>query len=433
MLSGRDTLGHLSTTLQSARSELQRLERELQRASSSVATNRQEQAQLIKRLAGMRLDSVLQGEVTQRIDSADHSVREILNRRAETISELNERTENADRALDSLEKRREQQHQLVEDAAEKLAEREAAAQNSLEQNPTFHTLLERTRETDTMAVSASEKAELAREDRRLKGQPYESDEFFMYLWNRHYGTSEYSANLFARMLDAWIARLCRFRDARANYWMLLEIPRRLQSHAEYVREVADLALLELQTLEQVAANDAGVTDARTLLAESERQQDDIDEKIAQSETAIRELQSEQNQFAAGTDRFIVECLSILSDAIERREISDLTRLARGTMTVEDDEIIADLVALRRKNSKFENELRHNQELHQEYLSRVQELEQVRQRFKHARYDDLRSEFDNGDRIVTMMRDVLVGAIRGGAFVGSDARLSALSRCRRCVA
>ena len=40
---------------------------------------------------------------------------------------------------------------------------------------------------------------------------------------------------------------------------------------------------------------------------------------------------------------------------------------------------------------------------------------MRQRFKKNRYDDLRSGFDKGELITSMIREVLGGAVRGGAL------------------
>ena len=106
MLTGRKTLNHLSTTLRTARNELERLDRELQVTSNSVAMNRRHQAQALKRLAAMRLDAIRQGDLTKRIDSADIQVQKILDGRQNAIAELSERVSAASSALLSLEDRR---------------------------------------------------------------------------------------------------------------------------------------------------------------------------------------------------------------------------------------------------------------------------------------------------------------------------------------
>lgn len=415
MLSGRDTLSRLSSTLQTARRELERLDRELQANSSAAAGNRQQQAQALRQLAMMRLDAIRQGEVVNHIDSADYKVRDILDRRQEAMLALNERVSLANKTLLGLEEQRDSLHEEVDTAAQALAEREAQVQSTLESDAAFQAQLDKTREADAIAVSAEEKAQVVVEDRLIKGEPYEGDSLFMYLWNRSYGTSEYRANPLARLLDGWVARLCRYQDARPNYWMLQEIPKRLLEHAERRRADAEAELDQLQALEEKAAREGGVHLARSELLSAEQRQDEVDEQIVRSEATLRELQTEQSQFAAGDDSFIAQCLEVFSDTLERRDVTDLTHLALSTMTMEDDAIVDDLRHLRREEDALEDELGNNRSLHREHLRRVQELEAVRRRFKQHRFDDIRSEFDKGDVIFSMMREVLGGAIRGGAL------------------
>ena len=415
MLSGRDTLNELNSTLKTARRELERLDRQLQASSITVASNQQQQTQALKRMAATRLDAMRQGQVIDRLDSADYKVSELLEQRQDALVTLNEQTAQARAALQALEERRDTLHDDVDVAAQQLAEREAAVQSMLETDVRFQAQLDATQKADAVAVSAAEKAEIVAEDRREKGKPYESDSLFMYLWNRGYGTSEYRANPLARLLDAWVARLCKYRDARPNYWMLREIPQRLQEHANSKRNDAEREIEKLQAIEEEAARAGGVQDARAALENAEQLQDEVDEQIARAEAGLRELEVEQSRFAAGDDRYLAECLSLFAETLERRDVSDLTRLARATMTTEDDAIVDDIRALRRDDAALRDELDNNRSRHKEHLKRVQELEQVRQRFKKNRYDDLRSEFDKGDVISSMIREVLGGAIRGGAL------------------
>ena len=415
MLSGRDTLNELNSTLKTARKELERLDRELQASSITLASNQQQQTDALKRMAAMRLDALRQGRVIDRLDSADYKVSEILEQRQNAIVTLNEQTAQARVALQTLEDRRDSLHDDVDAAAQQLAEREAEVQSMLETDARFQAQLDATQKADAIAVSAAEKAEIVADDRREKGIPYENDSLFMYLWNRGYGTSEYRANPLARLLDAWVARLCKYSDARPNYWMLQEIPQRLREHSNSKRGDAEREIEKLQAIEEEAAQTGGVHIARAALEDAERLQDEIDEQIAGAEARLRELEVKQSRFAAGDDRYLAECLSLFAETLERRDISDLTRLARATMTTEDDAIVDDIRALRRDDAALRDELENNRNRHREHLQRVQELEQVRQRFKKNRYDDLRSGFDKGEVVTSMIQEVLRGAIRGGAL------------------
>ncbi len=412
MLSGRDALKRMDKTLRKARRKLERLDGDLQATSRAVTQNKLEQARAIDRMAEIRLDAVQRGEIVAHLESAMREARKILESRDAAIASINDRVREANEAIDALEKRRVTLHDEVDAAATTLAERESAVQQSLARDESFQEQLQRAREADAVAVSALEKAELAEQDSLRKGEPYVGDELFMYLWQRGYGTSAYSANPVVRMLDGWVARLCRYQDARPNYWMLLEIPKRLAEHAGHARDQADAELDKLQDIEELAASDGNVPEALAALESLEQRQDQVDAEIAEAENAHAELQAEQHRFTAGADDYMRDALRTISAALERRDIGELTRLARATMTAEDDAIVDELRQLRRQYSELEEELDEIRKLQDERLSRVRELENVRREFKRSRYDDVHSRFDRREMIEGMIGDVISGVIQG---------------------
>ncbi len=415
MLTGRDTLRRMDTTLQGARRGLESLEPELQATSRRLTEHKLQQARAIDRMARIRLDAARGGEVVQHLEAATHEATRILATRDTAMAEANERVQDARKSLDELEQRRETLHDDVDAAARTLAEREAGVQRGLEKNEAFNAQLERAREADAIAVSALEKAELAATDSRRKGEAFESDELFMYLWGRGYGTSAYSANPLARLLDGWVAGLCRYDGARANYWMLLEIPKRLAEHAAHARDAADAELDALQDIEEQAAREGGVPEARSALEAIEARQDDLDAQIGAAENALAERQAEQNRYTNGQDDYLLSAIRVISAALEHRDVSELSLIARGTMTAEDDALVGDIRHLRREFDELEDELQEHRELQQQRLARIRELEQVRREFKKNRFDDLHSRFDKSDTIERMIGEVIAGALRGGAL------------------
>ncbi len=415
MQSGRDTLKRMDKTLRRARRDLERLDGELKSTSRAVTDNKLAQARAIDRMAGIRLDAARRGEIVDDLESATRAAEAILEERDRAIAGTAERVAEATEAVEALETQRETLHEEVDAAAKALAEREGAVQEELTTNPDFQEQLERAEQAETVAARADEKAELADADRRRKGKPFESDELFMYLWQRAYGTSEYRAGAFTRLLDGWVARLCKFRDARANYWMLLEIPTRLAEHAEFARNAADAELERLRDIEEQAARDGKVPDARKALEALEARQDAIDADIEAAEGRLNEVLAEQGRYSSGDDEFLLKALRAFSAALEQKAIGELTQLAKATMTPEDDAIVEELKSLRRQSAMYEAELRENRELQDTRLARIRELEKVRRSFKQSRYDDLHSQFDKGDLIERMIGDVVGGLIQGGVL------------------
>jgi len=414
-LSGRDTLKQMNRSLRSARRDLDRLDRELRVTSEALAKNAELESRALKQLAAIRLDAVQKGELDAELDAADRRVRDILDRRERALADLAADLERAQSALYELEDRREEVHETVDAAAATLAEREAAVQRSLDEDAAFIAQLERTRQADAIAAKAAEKAALAVEDRQEKGRPYEADELFMYLWRRNYGTSGYRANPLTRMLDAWVARRCNYADARPNYWMLLEIPRRLKAHAEDAEASASQELDRLREVEEQAAVRGGVTEAKDALAASEAEQDALDDEIAAAEQRVGELKAAGGRYAAGLDEHMEQALEVYAFVFDKTEIGNLANVTRATLSAEDDAIVADLDNLRRNEAELREELDENRVRHDEHRRRVAELEKVRRDFKRSRYDDAHSRFDRGDMIERMIGEVVAGVVRGGTL------------------
>ena len=415
MLSGRETLGHLDGSLVELRTQLDRLDRELQTMSAQIARSQLEQSEIVKQLATIRLDAITSDRVGQAIDSADRQVHELLERREKTIGDLNAVVEASSEKLARLETERAKLHDRVDDVAGALADREARVQAQLAEDEGYRAQLERTQGADATALSAEEKARVAAADRAEKRGPYDRDPLFSYLWQRSYGTSEYRANPLMRALDGWVARLCRYEDARRNYWMLLEIPKRLEQHAAGVRKTASGELEKLRALEADAAERGGVNEARAALADAEAKQDAADQEIDALERELQDVRLEQGRFAAGDDDYLKKCLAVLEAAAQHASLESLTSLARSTMSLEDDRLVERLGQARRDESELHGELEEHREMHRQMLRRLEELTAVRSRFKQHRYDDLRSGFNNGDMLLLLLQQVLAGTLRSGSF------------------
>src|SRR5690606_22276373 len=83
-----------------------------------------------------------------------------------------------------------------------------------------------------------------------------------------------------RSLDGWVARLIGFTEARANYYMLLQLPERLGEHAERLKAAAEAAEGALEAVWRARAGKAGLTRRRDLLEEKRAALAGMDEAIA---------------------------------------------------------------------------------------------------------------------------------------------------------
>jgi len=413
MASGLETLGSLDQALQQARREMQELDQQIQATSAQVVAMQQERAKRYRQLAKVRLDQLTSGPVLDRLDDADRRAQELLAQRGQALQVLQRELEACLRRQTELEAERAAQQERVRVASETLDRGAAVTQKRLAQQPAYQQQLAQARLADSIAKHAEEKTQQSESDRLAKGQPYEADRLFSYLWQRGYGTARYSANPLTRLLDGWVARLCRYHDARPNYTMLLEIPRRLREHAEGLRAEAARQFAALQALEEAAAAEDGVPTLRQALQHEQQQADQIDAKIREQEQRYHDLMEQRSQFAAGEDPFFQEAIQTLSDQMRREPIGQLRHEAEATPTAEDNLVVQQLAELEDQESSLEAALAQHKQMHARHLSRIDELERVRRDFKLQRYDDIHSSFPNGALVTAMLNEFLRGMASSG--------------------
>jgi len=412
MWTGRQALGSIDSTLEQLRKQFEQTDSQIQAVSRDLVELRQQEGSYYNKLAGIRLDQHISGDIADGLNTADRRVTELLGERDRALTSLNQQIEQAREQGAALEKKRQEQRDLVDGAAEELDNIEAAVQDALEQDSAYISRFEAAGKSDSVARHAEEKTARAEEDRVKKGRPYEEDPLFIYLWKKGYGTSEYSANPVTRFLDKWVSSLCSYDEARPNYSMLLKIPKRLRQHAERLRTAAKWEFEVLTKMEEEAAEQGGVLAKRAALEEAEQLADKTDTEIQEIETHIQGLLRDRASFADGRDKYFRTCIDTLAAAFQRENLLALHKYVLTTSTAEDDEIIYGLSDLNEKKKELESSMEQQREIYERQLARLKELEAVRARYKQKRYDNIHSVFQNVGLLALLLSQFLNGASSG---------------------
>jgi hypothetical protein len=408
MISGSEALGNIDEALQQVRRHMNELDQQIQSSGEELARIGEEEVKAYQRLAAIRLDGLTKGDVISRLDETDRRVGELLSMRAGRLEQLRTQLVASHDKQSELESRRQAEREKAAKVTEELDRAEAATQERLRSDAAHQSQLEKARQADDVAKQAEGKTQRAETDLVEKGKPYQADRLFMYLWQRGYGTSEYSANPLIRFLDGWVARLIRYHDARPNYSMLLEIPARLREHAKGVRSIADKEFAALKSIEEAAAKEDGIPAIHEVLTRVEAQIAEIDTAIKAEELHFSDLSKQQAAFGAGEDELYRQCLSLLVDDVQSDGIAELQERAMASPTAEDNVIAKRLADFVHHRQDLEEALRGFHDRHQRQLNRLQELEQVRHKFKDRQFDGANSTFSNGAMIGAVLSEFLRG-------------------------
>lgn len=385
-LNGRDALALLDNHLSRLRQSMAAAIADADGVEARRGTIQREQAAAYGALAAMRLDLMQAGGDGAEFGKLEAAARALTERHAAFVAAEKAALEAAETALGALETKRTQLAARQDGAVETYEARVAEAEANLKGSAAYAALVEAAEEARAVTQRAEQKLELARTDRTEKGAPYEQDALFSYLWKRKFRSPDYKAGAITRMLDGWVAKLCRYDQAFLNYQRLTELPDRIAEHAVFVAGLEDKAEAALVEAEERAMREAGVD---ALKAEADRLKAEIsvcDEEIAAAEEAHR-AKAQRHEAALKEEAGpAVEARELLAAELRKASFPDLRVLAAETVELEDDRLVDALVRLRAEEISLD--LDAGKRLVRPGVLRedLARMEALRRQFKEARFD-----------------------------------------------
>lgn len=413
MQRGAEVFDAIGRKIAVARGEADEIARSLREATEAWERSRVAEGEDLARLAKVRLQELEARHVVTGLDAADRQALGILARKQEAVARLDAEGAASEARQAELESERQRRGERLDASRAERAGREAEVLGRLADTEAYAFQKTRADKAADRAAHADAKATRAERDRVEKGRPYEQDRLFRYLWERGYGFPRYKAIPLIRTLDAWVARLVRYDRAHLDYRMLLEIPVRLREHAERLKTAAEAERGALASMEQEALDEAGVTALDAQIEKEAKALAAQGRALEEEEARHAGLREERAAFDAGRDPFTLEAVETLRRHLETEPLSTIRADAARTPTGEDDALaqrLADELALRERLEPEIARLRRDQEA---VLSRLEELEEVRRRYRRRRYDARDSVFEGG----LDAGDLLDKLVRGGIVVG----------------
>ncbi|OFW99789.1 MAG: hypothetical protein A3E78_07560 [Alphaproteobacteria bacterium RIFCSPHIGHO2_12_FULL_63_12] len=411
MTSGRDALHQIDASIADARARLINASGAAASDARTLAEIDQREIALLHALADVRLIHLNEDGANGRtLGAVDRKAAELIAAHERTVADMAAARDAAARDLERLETARRNAEADVEAALARHQEAAAATRTRLEKDDQWLARAAEVEELGAMAARAEQKLAISRDDRAVKGAAFEADPLFQYLRRRKFATRDYRAFPLYAVLDRWVASLIRYRDHRLNYERLLEIPERFAEHLVRLKGEMETAREALEGLERDALEKDGVGGLRDAVGAARTLVETLDRQIEDAEKQRRELESHHAAAAAGKAGPLSEARTLVADALAGISIPDLKVLAAETASVEDDNLIDELIRNRRKRMEFEEARRAAVGSLDSIGRRLADLEDIRRRFKGARFDSPYSEFTGKDVLVLLVAEFLQGAL-----------------------
>ncbi|WP_420332923.1 hypothetical protein [Roseibium sp.] len=414
MLTGRQTLGTIEHSMADLRREEAELSKRIERSTRAVTDLQERQSEAYRDLARFRLDTDAAGTLNTRLDSAAREARRLLDKRNDDYKVLSEQLRQSETERNQKLKKRQELDEARDLAENQMDELMDAVDGRLENDSAYLAQREATEQAIATAEAAADKARTSEQDRDSKGKAYDADPLFVYLWERGYGTQDYTYRGLTRSLDHWVAGLIRYDDARANYAMLTGIPDRMARHAERCAEIAEVEEEKLAEFSRNAMTDAAGTDLVGSIEAYSDEIEQIDADIEKLEQQIDTLSGALAEFSGGEDADFQKAEEHLSVSLKSDDLNDLWRAAIDTPSPEDEKIVQRIEDFRERVEQVAREIRQDRELQRDIGRRRAELADVIKRFRSKGYGSWESTFSD-DKLTT----VLLGELVKGAITGAD--------------
>lgn len=414
MISGRDTLNTLLSTIAEEQQRMRQVDASLSNSNDELLKLDSARMQELQRLARMRLN-YLAKDKAQVADTSDEQLLKFIAQRDAAYAALQQRIAELEGDGKAREAERAGAMAELDGAVKTIEDAEVATQRRLEADAAYQARLEAAREADRVAGRADAKATQSENEQATKGEAYRADPLFSYLWRRKFGTAEYRAGglVFApllRYLDGRVARLVGYQDARANYSRLLEIPLRLREHATNARAAADAAHAELQRLDLEARKADGIPALEEKKAAVEARIAKLDAAVQEASDRHAAALAESEKFAKGADENYLNAVEFMRGQLDAAPLDVLRVRALATPSPEDDLVVGRLAGFAKRREELERtvaELRAGAEASHK---RAKELDWLRANYTRSGYDAPNTAFRDAGAVKTGLTQYLTGLI-----------------------
>ncbi|MEO1027948.1 MAG: hypothetical protein AAFX02_02710 [Pseudomonadota bacterium] len=421
-ITGKEALKLIDGSVSRARSALDDAIRSADETRQRRGEVRKEQVAQFQALAKFRLENLEEETDTSDLTKAERKAAELLDQHAAFIEEEFAALDRLQAKIGELEQDRVAASDKLGTAVEKQSEKIDSVLEKLGETKAWQELKSALDEAAAIVERATQKLEIAKADRDEKGEPYESDPLFSYLWKRKYRTTEYKAGGLIRMLDEWVGKLCGYDKAHLTYARLIELPDRLAEHVEHVTELEADAENALKELETEALTKTGVDKMEAEIETMRQSVRDLDEAVEAAEKQhLERAESHQAALSAETGP-AEEARTVLAAALRKMSFPDLRTMVAQTVELEDDRIVDELVRLRAEEMQLEIAIKDDTGLPNRRRDDLRDFEALRSMFKRANYASHRIQMDKA-----VLEDVL-SDLKSGKYDPE----SALKRIRKTV-
>ena len=410
-MKAHDVLAAIESASWTIRNNEEQIYSAIKKASQDIAQLQQSQTEQYKALALLNLDEITQPTALREVTSTEKRISEKYDLYKQLIQSAEEETETVKNRLSQAEGERSRILAELEEVQKKKHIEEEKTKERLKNDPVWQDQTEKIKNFIAKVSAAEEKLKASESDRDKKSRPYLDDKLFVYLHNLRFGTPEYEGNRIARWGDSYVARIIGYEEARQNFFMLNEIPVRLEKHLTAMRGSLERIKEDAKSSFRHALEQDGIAAVEKDIEALLDQQSQNNNAIKSLENLLENKEADYQSLVDGNHpNGMNAVITDLISALKSKTLDRLMQDALKTQTSEDELIIQKIATSETKIKALKKQILEFRSQLFSISKKKAELGRAKEDFHNAGYEYQNGSFDNESAIVHIISEILKGAM-----------------------
>ncbi len=394
-VAGRTVFRQLQQYLEEVRAQATAMRTQFQQLNSGMKRLLEQRSETFRDLARFYLPDLSEESIARTLSGAREELTGVLHRKERRIDELSGQFDRLDAERQRIESELESVTTALNEKVQQREQLQKVVTAQLADNKEFQQLSKEAVEAEAQLHKNEQRVTQSEQEATEKLPAYKNSRLFQYLYERKFGTPEYTYRGLTRRLDRWVAGLVDYYRARRSYQFLTRTPQLMREEVER-RSVEFHKLMDkVEGIERHAADETGLTRVLREGDELGKQRDALVARLDAQKERCQSIAKELLSLQHSQGQFYDEALERFREFLTRTERAVLEYHARQTPETTDDETIARIRQLEREIAEVEPRVSDLSRQCELLEHQGQGLDFVVRRFQQSNFDSERSKFPAG--------------------------------------
>jgi hypothetical protein len=253
-----------------------------------------------------------------------------------------------------------------------------------------------------------ERVDEVQNEAKEKLPAYENNKLFLYLIEKNYGADLYIGNTITKKLDAFVARIIKFDEAKKNYDFLKSMPKLMKEEVDNRQAELDNLVKSLQGMESETGKKYGLQKIIKEGVDFSKERKRISLEIEKLDDEYKNYMAERKELDNTKGEYHQEAIRKLKEYLKGNDIADLKQKARATPGTEDDRAVSRIEEVDKEIRELKDKSKEIRKERDDVGGKLENLKDLQKKYTNNNYDSDNSYFKSGFDINNLLIAYMAG-------------------------